>query len=698
MNGKVLRVCIISHQSRLEGAERSLLELIAALQKKDVWMGVIVAKPEGPFMRELDKMGVPWKSVPFAWWTRRTSAPDFPAGPVLNRMSKASEKIARIAGDWNADILYSNTSVIGAGALAAVLTGKPHIWHIREAASQPLNYEFLIPHSDLEGIVSATSNRVIFNSKAVQAEWTRDQLPVSKSKVIYNYVTLPERVDSVQTDRRADVVIPMHDDRFILQCLDSILRHRSSSLHRVYILDDRSRDESLIAEVKELAGKNGDLLEYRRSDKHNGFVGTCNLGMQISSERDVVLLNSDTLVTYGWIEKLKKTAHHKKEIGTVTPMSNNASLVSLPGLYENNRDEDPDRTGRWLEEVAPVDYTDIPTSHGFCVYIKREAIEEVGVFDRETFGMGYGEENDFSMRLLKSGYRNVASCRTYVYHKGAQSFGEEERNKMIEKNYKIILERYPEYSRLLKSFRQSDPFKDLRKILRALRKDPSLEKSFKIAIIGTVTRWKNQMEAVRALAELRDRGKDVVLLIGGDEKDSSYADEIRAFAEEHGVRDRVIFLGYLDHANGILSFADVTVVCSSFEPFGRVTLESMLAGTPVVGANGGGTAELISEGGNGILYTPGNHLELSKKIESLIDEPERLDQLGKVARSWANEFNLKTEYGNSVYRLLQEEKGNRNPSSGLGKILAPLIDELSPLASSEKLAGKIFRKLSTLWN
>ena len=67
-------------------------------------------------------------------------------------------------------------------------------------------------------------------------------------------------------------------------------------------------------------------------------------------------------------------------------------------------------------------YPELPTSHGFCMYIKREVLDEVGYFDEKTFGKGYGEENDFSFRCLNYGYKHIFCDDVYVMHVGAQSF------------------------------------------------------------------------------------------------------------------------------------------------------------------------------------------------------------------------------------------------------------------------------------
>src|SRR5690606_27338712 len=70
-------------------------------------------------------------------------------------------------------------------------------------------------------------------------------------------------------------------------------------------------------------------------------------------------------------------------------------------------------------------YPSVPTGNGFCMYIRRTALKDVGLLDAEAFPRGYGEENDFCMRALRSGWRNIIDDRTYVFHERNKSFGSE---------------------------------------------------------------------------------------------------------------------------------------------------------------------------------------------------------------------------------------------------------------------------------
>ena len=153
------------------------------------------------------------------------------------------------------------------------------------------------------------------------------------------------------------------------------------------------------------------------------------------SKNDVLLLNSDTEVPKGWLKRIMECAYSDDTIATVTPLSNNATLASVPKIFTRNelpKNYTLKKMDELVQKCSVKDYPDIPTAHGFCMYIKREALEKVGFFDEKNFGKGYGEENDFSFRCFEFGYRNVLCDNVYVLHKESQSFLDEKKDNGVD--------------------------------------------------------------------------------------------------------------------------------------------------------------------------------------------------------------------------------------------------------------------------
>lgn len=241
-----------------------------------------------------------------------------------------------------------------------------------------------------------------------------------------------------------DIIIPIYNAFDDLQiCIESLMKNTDLQTHRLILINDCSPDERVRPYLDSL--KAGHVLVFH-NEKNLGFSGNINLGMRQSSENDVLLLNSDTVVTKNWIEKMLKCAYSDRTIGTVTPLSNNATLCSVPVFCQENRLPEYlsiDRAAEIVERVSFCDYPRITVAHGFCMFVKREVIDKIGGFDAETFQRGYGEENDFCNRAEQAGYIHVMCDNVYIYHSGTKSFISKEKEKLIQAHEKILETRYP---------------------------------------------------------------------------------------------------------------------------------------------------------------------------------------------------------------------------------------------------------------
>jgi glycosyltransferase involved in cell wall biosynthesis len=146
---------------------------------------------------------------------------------------------------------------------------------------------------------------------------------------------------------------------------------------------------------------------------------------------------------------------------------------------------------------------------------------------------------------------------------------------------------------------------------------------------------KGQHDAVAALHLLRTRGLDVELDLVGP-GDPQFVAELHAAAERHGVGDHVRFVGPQGDPIPLVARADVALMCSRMEGLGRVTVEAMKLGKPVVGTAAGATPELIRHGWNGYLYRPGDASDLARRVAALYENREAAREMGQRAKGWAN--------------------------------------------------------------
>ncbi|WP_298856365.1 glycosyltransferase family 2 protein [uncultured Aquimonas sp.] len=258
------------------------------------------------------------------------------------------------------------------------------------------------------------------------------------------------------------VIVPVYRALPALQRLVEGLRRTLGAGERVLFCDDASPEPEVSAYLQGLPGTMHFEARVLRRERNLGFVGNVNAAFAETGADDVVLLNSDTLPGVGWLDRLRTCFAADARIATATPWSNNAEICSLPHLCRPGPlPDDPDRWARACLDACRDAYLDLPTGVGFCMAIRRACLDRIGVFDAETFGRGYGEENDFCLRAEGHGWRNVLCADAFVGHEGGASFSLEGLAPGGG-NLTRLLNRYPDYNRRVAEFIMADPIKPLR--------------------------------------------------------------------------------------------------------------------------------------------------------------------------------------------------------------------------------------------
>jgi len=258
-----------------------------------------------------------------------------------------------------------------------------------------------------------------------------------------------------------DIIVPVYNAaQHVERCINSVLRYTQSNF-RLIVIDDASPEIEVSNYLSKLQQPANQHIQIHRNPHNLGFVGTVNAGMALSSH-DVILLNSDTIVTPGWLEKLRRCAAADQTIGTITPFSNNAEICSFPLFCQTNPvPENPDLVAQAIAATNKPVYPEIPTAVGFCMYITRKLLDTIGCFDEQAFRRGYGEENDFCRRAVKAQFRNVLCDDAYVVHVGSCSFGDEKKAH-CERNMQVLLSLHPDYMDIVSEFISRDPIKPIR--------------------------------------------------------------------------------------------------------------------------------------------------------------------------------------------------------------------------------------------
>ena len=174
----------------------------------------------------------------------------------------------------------------------------------------------------------------------------------------------------------------------------------------------------------------------------------------VTNRRDVILLNSDTILFPGAIREIQRVANLDPMIGFVSPRSNNATICSFPPQAEFQR-LPPEQSYAVFRELSGYlpEYHYVPVVVGFCMLVKFQILDEFGLLD-EQYGRGYNEENDLVMRANRCGYRAALANRAFVYHIGEASFTDSDSPKAEQekRNTEILHQRYPEYPRSISKY------------------------------------------------------------------------------------------------------------------------------------------------------------------------------------------------------------------------------------------------------
>ena len=259
----------------------------------------------------------------------------------------------------------------------------------------------------------------------------------SRKKTFYSDVLQVKRkIDChllKQHKEKIDIIICVHNAlEDIKVCLESIKKYTPEPYSLIIIDDGSDAPTKTFLENSEINFSNYQVI---RNDVAKGYTFAANIGLKASNAQYLILLNSDTIVGPEWIDRLYRAVTLEENIGIVGPLSNTASWQSIPELSTN---------GDWSLNPLPFNVTtekmsklvskysgcvlpDVPLLNGFCLMIKKAVIDQIGFFDEDNFGQGYGEEDDFTLRAEKNGWKKVVADDVFIYHAQSKSYSNDKR-------------------------------------------------------------------------------------------------------------------------------------------------------------------------------------------------------------------------------------------------------------------------------
>jgi glycosyltransferase involved in cell wall biosynthesis/GT2 family glycosyltransferase len=305
-----------------------------------------------------------------------------------------------------------------------------------------------LPESERQGQQTFLSEYDELVSELPPRDDGADPLALPLAADLRGMVT-PAAQDGAMNTPSVDVVVCVHNAlEDVRMCVWSLL-HKASRPFHLIIVNDGS-DDTTTSFLDDLARRVPALTLIHRSDPPHGYTIAANLGLRASTADYVVMLNSDTVVTYGWLERIVAYGEQHERVGILGPMSNAASHQSVPerrsgGSWSTNPLPGwltADGMAVVLQRAAPRTETRLPFLNGFCLTIKRTVIDDVGEFDEERFASGYAEESDYAQRVRAAGFELAVVDDAYVYHAKSRSYGTAGRNEVSKQAYQTLLAKH----------------------------------------------------------------------------------------------------------------------------------------------------------------------------------------------------------------------------------------------------------------
>lgn len=265
---------------------------------------------------------------------------------------------------------------------------------------------------------------------------------------------------------QATIIIPIYNAFDLLpELLSRVARHTDVS-GRLILVEDASPDPRvrpfLHDWVKGGEARAMDLdVTLLENSENLGFIGSVNRAFAeaLAFGDPVILLNSDAMVPANWASRLLSPLAQDPSIASVTPMSNDAEIFSIPEICKINElapgqvDAIDAVLARNSGEIA---FPEVPTGVGFCMAMNPDFLARNPGFDT-VFGKGYGEEVDWCQKVRAQGGVHLGHGGLFVEHRGGCSFGSEAKLALVAKNNGIVSKRYPGYDQGVQDFIRNDP-------------------------------------------------------------------------------------------------------------------------------------------------------------------------------------------------------------------------------------------------
>jgi GT2 family glycosyltransferase len=303
------------------------------------------------------------------------------------------------------------------------------------------------------------------------------------------------------------IVVPVYEAvRDLNALVESVARHTTSPFELV-LVDDGS-GQATRGRIAAFAAADPRIRAIANPG-NLGYTRAVNIGLQTCVSEAVVILNSDTVVTAGWLDKLYATLVSAPDVAGVGPVSNAATWQSVPKVKTRAGDWainaipfgwTIDSYGELVERVAADLTVPFPLLNGFCGIFRRPLLVALGWLDDESFPHGYGEETDLCLRLQAAGHRLLVAAGTYVFHAKSRSFGTVRRAQLTQETNRVLREKHGgiDFAELETTMQANAQLAGLRRRLLAATAAETRQSDARVAVVVPVKQGKKRVFKVGA--------------------------------------------------------------------------------------------------------------------------------------------------------------------------------------------------------
>lgn len=265
-------------------------------------------------------------------------------------------------------------------------------------------------------------------------------ISIGVEKVDQKYTYEYEIKNNSKLPKVSIVIVTYNNLELTKECLNSLEKFNNYDNCEIIMVDNMSEKDNTRDFLVDYE-KSHDNVKVILNDINGGFSYGNNIGIKESTGDYVILLNNDTIVTPNWIFRLIKHFDTDEKIGLVGPRTNNIGNEAKIDVNYKDINEMVEFSEKLYQQNKGKQYTNIRVLAFFCVAIKREVIEKIGLLD-EAFGIGMFEDDDYCERAKKAGYKLVCADDVFIHHHLGATFDKEppEWKKNLFKKNKAIYE------------------------------------------------------------------------------------------------------------------------------------------------------------------------------------------------------------------------------------------------------------------